>query len=233
MHGETVAYGYGFWWLVAVNVGVFVVFALSFIAPVRRREWRSFGLYTAFVVALFTEMYGFPLTIYALTAVLGSRYPALNPLSHAAGHLWITLVGGGAWMSLAIHLVSNVLMLGGLVLMGAGWRRIHAARGALVTGGVYRWMRHPQYTALFAVTVGMLIQWPTLPTVLAWPALMIVYYRLARREEREAEIRFGEAWLRYRAPVPMFVPRLGRTIADGGIDRAGPVSHEDAVDDIA
>jgi len=208
MHGDGIPFGYGFWSLVAVNAALFIFFVLSFLAPVKRREWRSFGVFSAFVIALFTEMYGFPLTIYLLTAVLGSRYPALNPFSHASGHLWITFLGGGAWLSVLIHLVSNGLMLGGLLLMGAGWRQIHRATGALVTDGVYAWVRHPQYAGLFLITVGMLIQWPTIVTGATWPVLLAVYYRLARREEREAEARYGEAYRAYRARVPMFVPRL-------------------------
>jgi len=208
MHGDGIPFGYGFWSLVAVNAALFIFFVLSFLAPVKRREWRSFGVFSAFVIALFTEMYGFPLTIYLLTAVLGSRYPALNPFSHASGHLWITFLGGGAWMSVLIHLVSNGLMLGGLLLMGAGWRQIHRATGALVTDGVYAWVRHPQYAGLFLITVGMLIQWPTIVTGATWPVLLAVYSRLARREEREAEARYGEAYRAYRARVPMLVPRL-------------------------
>ena len=208
MHGEDVPFGYGFWSLVAINAALFIIFVLSFLAPVRRREWRSFGLFSAFVIALFTEMYGFPLTIYILTAILGSRYPALNPFSHASGHLWITLLGGGPWMSAIIHLVSNGLMMGGLILMGASWHRIHKAKGALVTDGVYARVRHPQYVGLFLVIVGMLVQWPTIITIATWPVLMVVYYRLARREEREAEMLFGEAYSRYKASVPMFVPGI-------------------------
>jgi len=208
MHGEDVPFGYGFWSLVAVNAALFIIFALSFLAPIKRREWRSFGLFSAFVIALFTEMYGFPLTIYILTAILGSRYPALNPFSHAAGHLWITLLGGGAAMSVAIHLISNGLMLAGLIVMGIGWRRIHKATGALVTDGIYAWVRHPQYSGLFLITTGMLVQWPTVVTVITWPVLIAVYYRLARREEREAEAAFGEAYTRYKASVPMFIPRI-------------------------
>ena len=210
VHGESISWGYGFWSLVIVNAAIFVLLALSFLTPVKRREWRSFGVFTAFVVALFTEMYGFPLTIYILTAVLGSRYPVLNPFSHASGHLWITLLGGGAWMSVLIHVVSNGLMVGGLFLMGKGWRRIHRARGALVSDGVYAWVRHPQYAGLFLVTIGMLVQWPTIITAVTWPALLLIYYRLARREEREAEAQFGDAYRAYRARVPMFVPRLTR-----------------------
>jgi methanethiol S-methyltransferase len=208
MHGEGVPWGYGFWSLVVVNAAIFVLLALSHLTPVKRREWRSFGVFTGFVVALFTEMYGFPLTVYILTAMLGSRYPALNPFSHASGHLWITVLGGGVWMSTLIHVVSNGLMLGGLLLMAAGWRRIHAALGTLVTEGVYARMRHPQYTGLFLITIGMLVQWPTLITALTWPLLILVYYRLARREEREVEAQFGDAYRRYKTEVPMFIPRM-------------------------
>ena len=224
MHGEEISYGYGFWSLVVLNAAIFVLLALSFLTPVKRREWRSFGVFTAFVVALFTEMYGFPLTIYVLTALLGSRYPALNPFSHASGHLWITLLGGGPWMSVVIHVVSNGLMLAGLMLMVAGWQRIYAAEGDLVTDGLYGWVRHPQYAGLFLISIGMLVQWPTIVTVATWPVLIAVYYRLARREEREAKARFGEAYREYRARVPMFVPQIGRRGAGKPSEAGRPVS---------
>jgi len=215
MHGENIPYGYGFWSLVVFNAAFFVVFVLSFLTPLRRREWRSFGMYSAFIVALFTEMYGFPLTIYILTSVLGSRYPALNPFSHASGHLWVTLLGGGAAMMTAIHIVSNALMFGGLLIITCGWSRIHRAQGALVTTGLYRWVRHPQYSGLFLITIGLLIQWPTIVTLLTWPILLFMYGRLARREEADVEAHFGDAYRAYRDQVPRFIPRLRRG-QDGG-----------------
>ncbi|MFQ5883188.1 MAG: methyltransferase family protein [Candidatus Methylomirabilales bacterium] len=213
MHGEGI-YGYGLWSLVAFNALFFLFFILSFLAPVRRREWRSFGVTTAFVVALFTEMYGFPLTIYILTAVLGNRYPALNPFSHASGHLWVTLLGGGATMMTVIHLLSNGLMLTGLIIMAAGWWNIYRARGGLVMNGLYRWVRHPQYSGLFLITIGFLIQWPTIVTLLTFPVLIAMYVRLARREEREMEALFGRKYRLYRAFTPAFFPwwRRGRVL---------------------
>lgn len=208
MHGENIPYGYGFWSLVVFNAAFFVVFVLSYLTPLRRREWRSFGVYSAFIVALFTEMYGFPLTIYILTSFLGSRYPVLNPFSHASGHLWVTLLDGGAAMMTAIHIVSNVLMFGGLIIIAHGWGKIHRAQGALVTNGLYAWVRHPQYSGLFLITVGLLIQWPTIVTALTWPVLLIMYIRLARREEVEMERHFGDAYRAHAGRVPRFVPRL-------------------------
>jgi protein-S-isoprenylcysteine O-methyltransferase Ste14 len=206
MHGEDIPYGYGFWFLVAFNALFLLFFLLSFLAPVKRREWRSFGVTTAFIVAFFTEMYGFPLTIYILTAIIGSRYPALNPFSHASGHLWVTLFGGGAAMMALIHLVSNGLMLFGLIIMGMGWRQIHRAQGGLVTDGLYRWVRHPQYSGLFLITIGLLIQWPTIVTLLTFPVLIGMYVRLARREEKEMEALFGEEYRRYKIATPAFFP---------------------------
>lgn len=208
MHGENIPFGYGFWSLVVFNAAFFVIFVLSFLTPLRRREWRSFGMYSAFIVALFTEMYGFPLTIYILTSILGSRYPVLNPFSHASGHLWVTLLGGGATMMTAIHIVSNLLMFGGLLIIHRGWRRIHRAQGALVTDGLYAWVRHPQYSGLFLITIGLLIQWPTIVTALTWPILLAMYVRLARKEETDMDRQFGGAYRAYAARVPRFVPRV-------------------------
>jgi protein-S-isoprenylcysteine O-methyltransferase Ste14 len=209
----------GFWSLVVFNAAFFVIFVVSFLTPLRRREWRSFGMYSAFIVALFTEMYGFPPTIYILTGILGSRYPALNPFSHASGHLWVTLLGGGAAMMTAIHIVSNTLMFGGLLIVHRGWRQVHRAQGALVTDGIYRWVRHPQYSGLFLITIWLLIQWPTIITVLSWPVLLLMYVRLARKEEADMEQQFGDTYGAYAARVPRCLPRLHRS------DRRSKVSQ--------
>ncbi|HSB78817.1 MAG TPA: isoprenylcysteine carboxylmethyltransferase family protein [Candidatus Methylomirabilis sp.] len=226
MHGENVPYGYAFWSLVVFNVAFFVIFTLSFLTPLRRREWRAFGVYSAFIVALFTEMYGFPLTIYILTALLGSSYPALNPFSHASGHLWVAFFGGGAAMMTAIHIVSNALMFGGLIIISLGWSQVHRAQGGLVTSGTYTWVRHPQYSGLFLITIGLLIQWPTIVTALTWPILFVMYVRLARREEGEMARQFGEVWQEYSVRVPRFVPRLRSSRTHDGLPVPGKLLNE-------
>jgi len=208
MHGENISYAYGIWSLVIVNVALFAFFLLSFLAPLKKREWRSMGATLAFFVALFTEMYGFPLTIYLLTGILGSRYPALNPFSHSSGHLWLTFLGGGTAMMSVIHLISNGLVVMGFVIMWKGWKAVHGAKGGLVTSGPYAYARHPQYSGLFLVMIGMLIQWPTIITALMFPVLVLVYYRLSRYEESEMIKTFGDEYRRYMGKTPMFIPRI-------------------------
>ncbi|MHA1938483.1 MAG: isoprenylcysteine carboxylmethyltransferase family protein, partial [Candidatus Thorarchaeota archaeon] len=87
------------------------------------------GTYSAFVVALFTEMYGFPLTIYILTSILGSRYPVIDPFTHINGHLWVALTGGSTLVWVLVMIVSNAAMFGGLIIMGKAWKQIHKANG--------------------------------------------------------------------------------------------------------
>ena len=202
------SYAYGMWPAAAISVGIFIFFTLSYLRPKKRWEWRSMGAFSAFVVALFTEMYGFPLTIYILTSTLGSRYPVIDPFTHVNGHLWVALAGGSMYVWGLVMLLSWAAIIGGLVIMSKAWKQIHGAKGELVTSGLYGRVRHPQYLGLFLITVGMLIQWPTIITAAMWPILMFMYYRLTRREEKEMGSRFGDQYVIYRQQVPMFWPRL-------------------------
>ncbi len=204
----TESYAYGMWPAVVISVGIFIFFGLSYLKPKKRWEWRSMGVFSAFTVALFTEMFGFPLTIYLLTSVLGSKYPVIDPFTHINGHLWAALSGGSMYVWGLVMLLSWAAIIGGLVVMGKAWKQIHKANGELVTSGLYRLVRHPQYSGLFLITVGMLIQWPTIITAAMWPILMLMYYRLARKEEKEMGNRFGDQYVTYRQRVPMFWPRL-------------------------
>src|SRR5579883_503295 len=201
---------YGLWPLVAINAAVFIIFAFSFSHPRTSRDWRSFGAFSAFLLALFTEMYGFPLTIYLLSGWLQSRYPDLEPFSHNAGHLWETLLGwkGDPHLNL-LHLLSNVLIGGGFILLAASWDVLYKAQREhrLATTGPYACVRHPQYMGFIVIMFGFLLQWPTLLTLVMFPILVTMYVRLAHREEREALAEFGEQYARYMRAVPAFVPR--------------------------
>jgi protein-S-isoprenylcysteine O-methyltransferase Ste14 len=205
---------YGLWTVALLNAAVFIMFAFSFTRPRTDRDWRSFGAFSAFIVALFAEMYGFPLTIYLLSGWLGSRYPVLDPFSHDAGHLWSTLLGlqGNPHFGV-LHLLSNVLIFGGFVVISLAWARLHRAQqtGTLATTGPYAVVRHPQYLGFIAILVGFLLQWPTLLTLLMFPVLVVMYVRLAQREEREAAATFGAAWQAYAASTPAWLPHLWRS----------------------
>jgi protein-S-isoprenylcysteine O-methyltransferase Ste14 len=209
MHGDG-GYSYGMWIVAAFNIGIFLFFILSFLKPRGSQEWRSMGVVTAFLVALFAEMYGFPLTIYLLTGWLGDAYPVLQPFSHKFGHLWVVVFGGSTLAWAIVMGLSLLLMLMGYLLLSKGWTQIHAARGGLVTDGIYAYARHPQYTGLFLVIIGFLVQWPTLLTVIMAPILLFAYVHLARVEERRAEAEFGEAYNEYVCKTPAFFPPLNR-----------------------
>jgi len=208
---------YGLWVLAAVNAAVFILFAFSFFKPHTPRDWRSLGAFSAFIVALFAEMYGFPLTLYLLAGWLGNRFPGLDPLSHDAGHLWPQLLGWSGdphWNP--FHLLSFALIGGGFILIASAWRVLHEAQqdARLATTGPYARVRHPQYVGFALIMIGFFLQWPTLVTALMLPVLLIMYWRLAKWEEREVEAEFGDAFRRYAARVPAFIPRLFRTVGD-------------------
>ncbi len=200
--------------LVIINSAVFIIFAFSFLKPKTRRDWRSFGGFSAFIIALFVEMYGFPLTIYLLSGWLARRFPGVDPLGHDFGHLWYTLLGfkGDPHLN-PIHIASNLLILGGLVLLSTAWRVLYNAQreGKLATTGPYSSVRHPQYLGLITIMFGFLLQWPTLITLIMFPILVAVYVRMARREESEVRAQFGPKWDEYAARTPAFIPRLGRS----------------------
>jgi protein-S-isoprenylcysteine O-methyltransferase Ste14 len=213
MHTDTSAYG--LWSLVIINAVVFILFAFSFTHPRSARDWRSFGAFAAFLVALFTEMYGFPLTVYLLAGWLGRRYPGLDLLSHDAGHLWNTVLGWQGDPHLhPLHILSNLLIGGGFILLAAAWRVLYAAQRqhTLAVTGPYASVRHPQYVGFILIMLGFLVQWPTLITLLMFPILVTMYVRLARREEREVLTACGETYTRYAANTPACVPRLGRKV---------------------
>jgi protein-S-isoprenylcysteine O-methyltransferase Ste14 len=214
---------YGLWPLVIINSLVFIIFAFSFAKPQTKRDWRSFGAFSAFLVALFTEMYGFPLTIYLLSGWLGSRYPEVDLLSHDAGHpleVWLgTLAGWNVNPHFGpFHVASYVLIFSGFILLAKSWGILYEAqrRHELATSGPYAYVRHPQYLAFIMIMSGFLLQWPTLVTLVMFPILVCMYVRLARREEREVAVEFGEEYARYAERTPALAPRPRDLFARGG-----------------
>lgn len=204
---------YGLWFLVILNSAIFIIFAFSFAKPSKSKDWTSFGAFSGFVIALFTEMYGFPLSIYFLSPWLESQFPDINWFAHDSGHFWEMIFG---WQGNPhfgpFHFASLGFILLGFSVLSWGWPILHGALRSdkLAKTGIYARMRHPQYAGFVLIMFGFLLQWPTILTLIMFPVLVFMYVRLALREEKDAEAAFGDEYRAYAAVTPRFWPRWGR-----------------------
>ncbi len=208
-------FGGGLWIVVVLDSVLFILFAAGFIRPRTGRDWRVMGAYSAFIVALFTEMYGFPLTIYLLSGWLGSTFPELGA-THAGGHLLNDLIGweGDPHLS-PFHVASYGVLIAGFAILARSWPVLWAAQREhrIATTGPYAVVRHPQYGGLLLIMAGLLLQWPTLVTLAMFPVLALAYARLARTEEHEMRAEFGAEYEAYAARTPPFIPSFRRRAA--------------------
>lgn len=201
---------YGLWSLVIINSLVFIIFAFSFTKPKSSRDWRSFGGFSAFIVALFTEMYGFPLTIYFIYPWLSARFPNIDFLAHNSGHLFEDFFGWGGDPHFGpFHIASYILIIFGFTLLSMAWKVLYKAQSehTLAISGPYVYVRHPQYIGFMMIMFGFFLQWPTILTLIMFPILVFMYTRLAKSEEKDSLKEFGESWIKYAEKTPAFIPR--------------------------
>ncbi|MEK7170329.1 MAG: isoprenylcysteine carboxylmethyltransferase family protein, partial [Patescibacteria group bacterium] len=206
---------YGLWPLVIIASLFVIGLAWSLTKPKTRLDWSSLGAFSAFIVALFVEMYGFPLTIYLISGWLAEKIPGIDLLAHNSGHLLEDLFGWGGDPHFGpFHIISYILIGYGFILLADAWKVLYQARRehALATTGPYARIRHPQYVAFVLIMLGFLFQWPTLLTLSMFPILVFVYIRLARKEEADAQREFGEVWNSYARQTPAFLPRLKKRL---------------------
>ena len=203
---ENIAHS-GVWALAAIMIVLVTWVLYRYLAPKTWHEWASAGLVQAFIIALYAEMYGFPLTIYLLVRFFGLDSPNLN------ANLWSTLLGMGELGMFISMLFGYVLLFIGIGIFIQGWRELYHARqkSQLVTTGMSRYVSHPQYTGLFLGLFGEgIVHWPTLFSVAIFPIIVLAYTLLARSEERKVLEQFGDEYRNYQASVPMFIPRIGQ-----------------------
>jgi len=202
---------YGNWRGVFVVSAGFLTFILAFLWPRGQAEWRNAGMCSAFLISLFVEMFGLPLTIFVLAPLL--EVPAIT-FGLRESHLWAYLLDRAGLVPLdeGVHLVmtlSLALIALGMGLLAVGWGQVFRGRDRLVTSGLYRMVRHPQYLGLILIVVALIVQWPTILTLAMAPVLIAMYVRQARHEDEALAIVHGEPFHRYAERVPAFVPRLG------------------------
>ena len=197
-----------FGWGVAVIMVIVISWLFyRYFAPKGWREWAGAGLVQAFIIALYAEMYGFPLTVY-----LAIRFFGLDR-EYVSFSLWSTLLNFSETGMFAAMILGYGVAFTGIGLFIKGWKEVYRARqeNVLVTTGLYRFARHPQYTGLFIALFGEgIIHWPTIFSISILPLIVVAYYFLARKEEREMLRKFGDDYRAYQSQVPMFIPQWGR-----------------------
>ena len=204
--------GYFNWALVAIYIVLVAVFLFGLLRPRRKSEWKSAGAAQAWVIALYAEMYGIPLTAYLAMNFVGRT--TQDAEKHFNGHLWPVLMGFTGDQLITAQfwftVVGQALVLTGALLAIIGWRQLHAAvkENRMATRGLYRWIRHPQYTGFFLFLIGSMINWPTLATMLTLPVLCWVYLRLATSEENDSLETFGDTYRQYMNGTGRFLPKL-------------------------
>ncbi|HZK85057.1 MAG TPA: isoprenylcysteine carboxylmethyltransferase family protein [Desulfosporosinus sp.] len=197
----------GSWGIALIVIVLISWFLYRYLAPKTWREWAGAGVIQAFIIALYAEMYGFPLTIYLLVRFFGLDQNNLN------ANIWSTLLGFGETGMMISMIVGYLIMFAGIGIFLEGWRELHRARqnNRLITDRLYGLVRNPQYTGLFIVLFGEgIVHWPTIFSIALFPIIIVIYVMLARREARKMEEQFGEEYHVYQLRVPEFIPPWGQ-----------------------
>ena len=193
---------YGQWWAVGIWILMFSVF-LAFVPFYKKSQRKPATVYLAFIVALAFEMFGVPLSLYIVTWLVG----LILPEGIFWGHTLVKYIGlWGTYVGIAFYVIGALLII-------VGWKDIYKyywskeeGKGRLVSKGIYSFIRHPQYTGFLLITFGMILEWVTIPLLIMWPILVVLYYRLAKQEEKDMVREFGSDYISFKQKTSMFLP---------------------------
>lgn len=194
--------------LIILNIALFFLFALiGSLEFKKKRERRLWGASVSVIVA---ETFGFSQRLASVMTWIVSFYVAMQGMTASIYTiLWVFGTEPQGWLSLdtlPLEILGIGLFFIGGILVMLGWSKIFKNRENLVTDGIYKYVRHPQYTGILLATLSLIIYRFSPISALLWPVLVIIYYRLAKKEEREVEQEFGEKYREYRRKVSMFIP---------------------------
>jgi protein-S-isoprenylcysteine O-methyltransferase Ste14 len=192
------------WYGVLFFILVYTV-VLLFLPFYRRMDKKPAATYLAFVVAFALEMHGIPFSMWVISWIIGRNLPE----GILWGHTLVDTIGfGGMYFNIACAIIALTLIINGWFHIHKAYWSKDAGTGSLVTTGIYRYIRHPQYTGLLLLSFGMMVEWATLPLLLLYPVMVVMYVRLAKREEADMLEEFGDEYRNYRETTKMFIPYI-------------------------
>jgi protein-S-isoprenylcysteine O-methyltransferase Ste14 len=171
--------------------------------------WTVFVFYAAIALEVIIMITPFTAYFYSVYA------PALGFLEAHRATAWLTAFFLPHISYSPTFIVSTLAVLGP-VLIGLGLVaflvcafQVYSAkllRRGVVSGGLYRMVRHPQYLSLAVAGLGLLLYWPRFLILVFYVLMLFLYHLLARDEERRMTAKHGDAYRAYARSMPMFIP---------------------------